>query len=232
MSFLPTRSSHSLDRSSQMGRRFPEFCIIRAACRVSVKVSPSSTGDNRVASYQAAIDAVAVQHYAHWPFMVEVLNKWLEMNQDFVRDPVGYVAPSSQPDPSAVTIGDHSFTVSTTQDALNQTTSVAVTSGHRLAHDLPIASLPESFGSATSSSLAPSAATDVSHSPSNDECNVPVSIRRIFPLSWIGAFRLLPFLVHRMPNSAKICWLRSFFPAGLYRRWRGALENSFPSSTG
>ena len=226
MSFLLTRSSHLLERSFQMGRRFPEFCIIRAACRVSVKASPSSTGDNRVASYQAAIDAVAVQHYAHWPFMVEVLNKWLEMNQDFVRDPVGYLALGSLPDPPTITVDGHSFTVSGTQDAPDQTTSVAVTSGHRLAHDLPTASLPETFGSATNSSPG------VSHSPLNDKGDVPVPIWRIFPLSWIGAFRFLPLLVRRTPNSAITRWLRPFFPAGLYRKWRGVLENSFTFRSG
>jgi hypothetical protein len=216
-----------LDRSSQMGRRFPEFCIIRAACRVSVKASPSATGDNRVASYQAAIDAVAVQHYAHWPFMVEVLNKWLEMNQDFVRDPIGYVPPGPLPDPPTTTVDDHSFTVSTTHDAPDQAKAPVVVSGHRLAHDLPTAPLPDTFGSAISSSPAPSTTTDVSHSPSNDESDVPVPIQGIFPLSWIGAFRLLPLLVHRTSDSVKTCWLRPFFPASLYRRWRGVLERSF-----
>ena len=258
MSFLLTGSSHHLDRSPQMGRRFPEFCIIRAACRVSVKASPSATGDGRVASYQAAIDAVAVQHYAHWPFMVEVLNRWLEMNRDFVRDPIGYVAPGSPPGPPTA-VDDQSFTVSTTQDALNQTiTSAAVTSGHRLAYGLPTASFPETPGSATSSSSAPSTTrtdvVDVPHSSLNGQCDSPVPAWRISPLSWIDAFLL--FLgspgvapnstpsplsnwratpmppVHQTPSSAKTRWLRLFFPAGLYRRWSGVLEKSFTFGSG
>lgn len=256
MSFLLTGSSHHLDRSFQMGRRFPEFCIIRAACRVSVKASSSATGDGRVASYQAAIDAVAVQHYVHWPFMVEVLNKWLEMNRDFVRDPIGYVAPGSPPGPPTAVVDDHPFTVSTTQDTPNQTiTSAAVISGHRLAYGMPTASLPETSGSATSSSPAPSTTrTDVvgvSHSSLNGQRGAPVPIWRISPLSWIGPFVLFlrrlrvapssPFsnwratpmpLVHQTPSLAETRWLRPFFPDGLYRRWWGVLEKSFTFRSG
>lgn len=86
-----------------MGRRFPEFCILQATCRVNGKASSSATGDARVASYQAAINSVAARYYADRPFMVEVLNKWLETNQDFIRNPVGYAASNSlSTPPSAV----------------------------------------------------------------------------------------------------------------------------------
>ena len=88
-----------------MGRRFPEFCTLQAVCRVSAKASPSATGDARVASYQAAINSVSAKYYADRPFMVEVLSKWLEMNQDFIRDPHGY-GTSDSPTPPPPTAMD------------------------------------------------------------------------------------------------------------------------------
>lgn len=185
-----------------MGRRFPEFCVLRAACRVSVKASSSATGDKRVASYQAAINAVAVQHYADWPFMVEVLNKWLEMNQDFVRDPIGYVAPNPPPGPASPTINDHS------PDTPSQiATPAALTSGHQFTQNpstatdnpsFPLSSDSEAFEHiATPSPVASKTGTEMLNDlggpppPLNGERGVPVPIQKLLPLSWIGALRSL-----------------------------------------
>ena len=190
-----------------MGRRFPEFCVIRAACRVSVKVSPSATGDKRVASYQAAINAVAVQHYADRPFMVEVLNKWLEMNQDFVRDPIGYVASDSPPGPASPTIKDHSPTISTIHDTPSQiATPAALTSSHQSTQNsstatenvaFPLSSDSEAFEHATGPSPTTSktgtGTNDLGSPPSplNGERGLPTPIQKLLPLSWIGALRFL-----------------------------------------
>jgi len=190
-----------------MGRRFPEFCIIRAACRVSVKVPSCATGDDRVASYQAAINAVAAQHYAHWPFMVEVLNKWLEMNQDFVRDPIGYVAPNPPSDPAPADTDDDSPTISTIQDTPSQTTTSAfLTAGHLLTHSPSVVAEgvpfpPSSDGEAPErdACLSPVALTtgtetnDLDDPPLllNGGREVPMPFQKVLPFSWIGA---LPFL--------------------------------------
>lgn len=190
-----------------MGRRFPEFCVLRAACRVSVKASPSATGDKRVASYQAAIDAVAVQHYADWPFMVEVLNKWLEMNQDFVRDPIGYVAPNPPPGPASLTINDHSPTIPTIYDTPSQiSTPAALTSSHQFTQNPSTVTdnasfpLPSDSGIlehvATPFPVALKTGTETSDlggppSPLNGERGVPIPIQNLLPLSWIGALRFL-----------------------------------------
>ena len=184
-----------------MGRRFPEFCIVRAACRVSVRASSSATGDDRIASYQAAINSVGVRHYVDWPFMVEVLNKWLEMNQDFVRDPVGYLASDPSPAPASAT---------RIQDTPSQTaTSATLTPGHP-----PIQSPPAMADNVTSpllcdggapeyvgnSSLATSTTgtepndLDNPSPSSNDGRNVFVPIQKVWLLSWIGAFRHIPLL--------------------------------------
>ena len=193
-----------------MGRRFPEFCVLRAACRVSVKASSSATGDKRVASYQAAIDAVAVQHYADWPFMVEVLNKWLEMNQDFVRDPVGYVASSSPPGPASPIIKGHSPAISTIHDTPSQiATPAALTSSHQIAQNpstatdnVPFSLSGDSEALERVASPTPAASktgTETNDlggppSPLNSERGVPILIQKLLPLSWIGALRFLPLL--------------------------------------
>jgi hypothetical protein len=220
-----------------MGRRFPEFCILRAACRVSVKASSSTTGDNRVALYQAAIDAVAVQHYADWPFMVEVLNKWLEMNQDFVRDPIGYVAPNSPPGPASPTIKDHSPAISTIHNAPSQiTTPGALISGHRLIQSpnimtdnvpFPLSNdaevLEHVAGSSPAASKTGTETNDLDGHPSplDSERGVPMSIQKLLPLSWIRALRLLPplgsFGVGPLPfrntSSASRSWLTAPVPS-------------------
>ena len=191
-----------------MGRRFPEFCILRAACRVSVKASSSAMGDNRVASYQAAIDAVAARHYADWPFMVEVLNKWLEMNKDFVRDPIGYVASNSTPGPASPTIKDHSPAIPTIRGTPSQTaTSAAMTPGHRLTQSPPTATGNVPFplssdtgafehvaGSSPAASKTRTETNDPSGPPSplNSERDVLMPTQKLLPLSWIGALRFLP----------------------------------------
>lgn len=182
-----------------MGRRFPEFCILRAACRVSVKASPSATGDNRVASYQAAINAVAARHYADWPFMVEVLNKWLEMNQDFVRDPLGYVASNSPPGPASPTPDDHLPVISTTHDTPSRT----ATSGHRITQipstamdDIDANAFEHAAGPSLAASKIGTEANDLGGPPSplNSERDVPMPIQKLLPLSWIGVLHFLPIL--------------------------------------
>ena len=193
-----------------MGRRFPEFCILRAACRVSVKASPSATGDARIASYQAAIDAVATQHYADWPFMVEVLNKWLKMNRDFVRDPIGYVASDSSPSPTSATVDGHSPTMSTVQGSPSHTTTSAAPVGSPpLTQDpstatddvpSPLSTDAEAFEYvAGSSSVASPAGTEtdgLNDPPStlNGGRGIPVPIQKISSLSSIRALRFLPSL--------------------------------------
>jgi len=186
--------------------------VLRAACRVSVKASSSALGDKRVASYQAAINSVAVQHYADWPFMVEVLNKWLEMNQDFVRDPVGYVVSDPSPSPappSAIRMGD-SADISTVQDPHSQTTtSTVLTSGHLPAQSsltaeedvtLPLlcdARPPECVtGSPLAASKTGAEPNGLDDPPSSldDGRDVSVPSQNILSLSWIGAFRFLPSL--------------------------------------
>jgi len=211
-----------------MGRRFPEFCTLRAACRVSVRASPFATGDGRVASYQAAIDSVGARHYIHWPFMVEVLNKWLETNQDFVRDPLGYVASSSSP-----TAGkDRSFI--STQDTASQTT--VLTSDPQ--------SSPTVAGSPT---LSPPCHTEVSEhtvdSPSATgtepdswanpppSCG-PIPIRKIAPFSWIDAFRFPLSLGNLGTLTIKTSWFSLFFLSSSYERWWGTLRKYFAFRSG
>lgn len=184
--------------------------MLRAACRISVKASPSATGDDRVASYQAAIDSVAVQHYADWPFMVEVLNKWLEMNQDFVRDPVGYVFSDPSPAPPFATRKGSSANISTIQDTPSQTTTpAALTSGHLPNQSPPTAAddmtLPLLYNARSPEHIAdlPPAVSktgaepndpDDPHSSLDDGRGVSAPSQNILPLSWIGASRFLPSL--------------------------------------
>jgi hypothetical protein len=202
-----------------MGRRFPEFCILLAACRVSLKASSSATGHDRVASYQAAINSVAKQYYEDRPFMVEVLNKWLEMNQDFVRDPVGYAASNSLPTPPSTPRKGHS-TISTIQDVPDQTiTSAAPTSGHPLAQitstvadSVPLslpsdAEAPEPITDscpAASTSRMGSNDLDDPTSSSNSGHDVPVPTHKFLPLSWAQLFRSPPPLW-----NLRVCMLPS-----------------------
>ena len=187
----------NIDRLPQMGRRFPEFCTLIAACRVSVRASPFAAGDDRVASYQAAINSVAGRHYTHWPFMVEVLNKWLEMNQDFVRDPLGHATSNSSP----ATGKSHSSTTSA-QDA------AALTSGHACTHGpsteandvtLPLSSDAEApkytDDSPPAISTTETKSNDFIDPPSClNNGDVPVPVQKLVQFSWIRAFRFPPSL--------------------------------------
>lgn len=171
-----------------MGRRFPEFCIIQAACRVSVKASSSTTGDARVASYQAAINSVAARYYADWPFMVEVLNKWLEINQDFVRDPLGYAASNYLPAP-----------VLTSDCALTQILSAVV--------EAPSSPFPKEPGHTADSSPPASTSgmepSDLDHSLSspNDRRDIRVPIYKLLPLTWTISFHFLRSLWNLMVST-------------------------------
>jgi hypothetical protein len=258
-----------------MGRRFPEFCVLRAACRVSVKASPSATGDDRVASYRAAINSVAVQHYADWPFMVEVLNKWLEMNQDFVRDPVGYVVSDPPTSPAPANRMGSSTNIPTIQDTPSQTaTPAALMSGHlptqsppTVAEDvgLPLlcdARAPEYIAdSPPATSKTGTGPNDLDDPPSSldDGRDVSVPSQNILPLSWIGAFRVIPSLwnlgvgtstsrntprpsrswlaaskppTQQMSSSPETRWFGLSFLANSYSAWRDILKKSFAFSSG
>jgi len=212
------------DWSSQMGRRFPEFCILRAACRVSVRVS-RVTGNDRVASYQAAIDSVAGRHYADWPFMVEVLNKWLEMNQDFVRDPLGHAASNPSPAPAPGIGNDHSA-ISTIQATPVQFITSTVPTTVRLltqspppgADDMdlpPSSDAPEHIPDP--SPVASETGSDDPLSSLNERQDISAPIQKIFPLSWIGAFSLLALpgagYVSRNLSSASCGWLTTLEPS-------------------
>ena len=206
-----------------MGHRFPEFCALRAACRVSVRASSSATGDRRVASYQAAINSVAGRHYADWPFMVEVLNKWLEMNQDFVRDPLGYIAPDSSPAPASTTI-------TTVQSIPSEiVTSAALPPHHTITQspstDDNVVSPSSSDAEAPEYTAEPSPFASITGTEPNDLVNPPSPLndgrevlaptQKIVPLSWIGAFRFpTPFgklgagnLTSRNPFGSSWSWL-------------------------
>jgi len=209
-----------------MGRRFPEFCTLRAACRVSVRASPFATGDGRVAAYQAAIDSVGARHYTHWPFMVEVLNKWLETNRDFVRDPLGCVASSSSPVPVPTTGKDRSTTTST-QDTANRTTTL--TSGHARTQSLPTVAddqtlSPSCNAEAPKLAIGSSPAASATGTEHNNWVN---PIRKIVPLSWIEAFRFPPSLGNLGTLTTKTSWFRLFFLSSSYERWWDILRNSF-----
>lgn len=197
------------DPPSQMGRRFPEFCILRAACRVSLKASSSATGDARVASYQAAIDSVAVRYYADWPFMVEVLNKWLEMNQDFVRDPLGHVASNSLPTPTSAVEKDHpaistiqATPVLTSDRALAQIPCPSGDSSSLLLTREP--DVPEhvtdSTPVASTSGTEPNDMGDPPSSP-NGGRDVSVPIHKPLLPSWNIPFRFFPSLWNFVVNS-------------------------------
>jgi len=191
-----------------LGRRFPEFCILQVVCRVSSKASSSTTGDARVASYKAAIDSVAARYYAHRPFMVEVLKKWLEINKDFVRDPLGYAASNSLPTPPPSARTDHP-TISTIRDAPDHTLASTLTSNHVLAqipstvvNSPPVptpkeAEVPDHIADSSpltsTSGMEPCELDDPPSSTSpSDGRNVRVSIHRIFLFTWTNFFRFLP----------------------------------------
>ena len=142
--------------------------------------------------------------------MVEVLNKWLEMNQDFVRDPIGYVAPTPPPDPVPATTQGDSPTISTTQDDPNQTsTSAFLTAGHQLTHcpsavadDVPFPPSGNGEASEGTAGLSPAALTTGTEAnvmddpplPLNGGRDAPVPVQKISPLSWIGVPRFLSLL--------------------------------------
>ena len=182
-----------------MGRRFPEFCVLKAACRVSVKASSSATGEARVASYQAAINAVAAQHYADLPLVVEVLNKWLEMNQDFVRDPVGYIARDSSPSLVSATKEDHPTTISTIQNAADRPPTQSSSTS---TDGVPLPISDDSGAPECVINSPPTASTtepelndlDDTFSSSNGRRDVPVPVQKIWPPAWIAVVRFLPFL--------------------------------------
>lgn len=167
-----------------MGRRFPEFCTLRAVCLVNVKVSSSATGDARVASYQAAINSVAAQYYADWPLMVEVLNKWLEMNEDFVRDPHGCFSSNSLTPSPPRAIHDQALTPTT------------LTSDHAqipptIVEDVSLPpSIPLSSPGNSTSGIEPDN-PDYSSS-SNNRRDVHFLVYKFFPSSWTGPFRFFP----------------------------------------
>ena len=242
-----------------MGRRFPEFCILRAVCLVCAKVSSSSTGDARVASYQAAINSVAKRYYADWPFMVEVLNKWLEMNQDFVRDPICYTASNSSPIPPSTTMEDNSAIQETPHQALT------LTSNNVFIHPPPTAvdtvSLPLSPGAEhiRDPSLAtPASGTELNdlgdpHRPSNDKRDLHV------PFLWTGTTPFFPSLwglgvdtlslvvtsnffrkwfvapkssTQRTSNSSDTRWFSLTFLTSPYKEWWDILKKPFTLRSG
>ena len=183
-----------------MGRRFPEFCILRAACRVSVKASSSTTGDARVASYQAAIDSVAARHYADWPFMVEVLNKWLEMNEDFIRDPLSYTASTSLPTPPSTTEKDR-LAISMAPETPALTLALAqipptVVGGPSLLFsgeaEVP-EHVPDSSPIALTTGTEPSTMDDLPSSLIH-RGDIRAPIHKFLPFTWTAAFRFLPSL--------------------------------------
>ena len=239
-----------------------------------MRASLSATGDDRVTSYQAAINSVAGRHYEHWPFMVEVLNRWLEANRDFVRDPLSYAASSSSPVLVSSADKDYSSTAST-EDTVSQTAaSAAPTPGHPQTQSPPTAAdsvtLPlSSDAEAPEYAVNPSPAvsttctepSDLVDPPSrlNDEGGVPVPIRGVIPLSWIGAFRLLPSLGNvgvryltsmiafsssrswpatltppapQLPTQPKTGWFRLTILANSYKEWWDILRKSFAFRSG
>ena len=203
-----------------------------------MRASPFATGDGRVASYQAAIDSVGARHYTHWPFMVEVLNKWLEANKDFVRDPLGYVAPSSSPAPAPTAGKDRSTT--STQDSASQAT--ALTSGHEHAQSSPMVvgsptlSPPCNTEASTRTIDSPPAASDAGTESDNwanppPSCD-PIPIRKIAPFSWIDIFRFTPPLGNLGTLTTKTSWFGLFFLSSSYERWWDTLRKSFAFRSG
>ena len=212
-----------------MGRRFPEFCTLTAVCRVSSKASPSAAGGDRVASYQAAINSVAARYYADWPFMVEVLNKWLETNQDFVRDPIGYATSNSSHTPPPAQGKDPSkiSTIKATSDQI--ITSIATTPAPALTQISSTATggipppLPIGVGSSEHlTSATPTASTcrmepKGSHnppSPSSDEHDAPVPVDESLPFYSFRVSRSLPSLW-----NLGLSVLSSVIPPALFGSW-------------
>ena len=227
-----------------MGRRFPEFCTLTAACRVSVRASSSATGDGRVASYRAAIESIGRQHYTHRPFMVEVLNKWLETNQDFIRDPLSYVAPDSSPAPTLAT----TTTVASTQAqdrTANQTTASATpacgpptTAGDvalPLSRGVEVSKhTVDSSPAASTTGTEPSGSDDpTSTPPSSGASSAPIPILKTIPLPWVGAFHFPPSLGNLGVGNltTKTGWLRLFF-AGSYKGWWEIFRKTFVFRSG
>lgn len=203
-----------------MGRRFPEFSILRAACLVSAKASSSTTGDARVASYRAAIDSVAARHYSDWPFMVEVLNKWLEINRDFIRDPLGHNAspptpPSAHPATSTIRdTPDHVLTPALTSDgALTQTPFITLdrpSSSPPSEAEIPECN-PDSPPVNSTSGTEPGDLDDPP-SPPSDRRDLRVPIINFFPFTWTISFRFLPSLWNLVVDT-----LSSVVPSSLAR---------------
>ena len=207
-----------------MGRRFPEFCALRAACRVSVRASPFATGDRRIAAYQAAIDSVGARHYTHWPFMVEVLNKWLEANRDFVRDPLGCVVSSSSPAPAPTT--------TSIQDTASRITTLIP--GHATTQRSPAVAdnqtlSPPCNAEASKQTADLSPAASATGMEPNDRVN---PIRKIVPFSWIDAFRFPPCLGNLGTLTTRTSWLRLFFLSSSYERWWDTVRKSFAFRSG
>ena len=141
--------------------------------------------------------------------MVEVLNKWLEMNQDFVRDPLGYIAsnPSSA---LASAIGkDYPTTTSTLDVTIQATTSIALIPSDAHSQRPPTATgdatppLSGDAGAPGSTADSPLAVSTTGTEPndlvdppssSDDGGGTPVPLLGVAPLSWIGALRLLSSL--------------------------------------
>lgn len=195
-----------------MGRRFPEFCILQAACRVSNKASSSATGDARVASYQAAINSVGARYYSDRPFMVEVLNKWLEMNQDFVRDPLGHAASNSLPTPSSAPPKDHP-TISTIRDSPDHVLAPTPMSD-RAPTQPPFTPVDNSSLSPPTEVEVPERIADSSPAASTsgrqssdlddlprDRPEVRTPVHRFLPLTWTIPFGYFPSLWNLVVNT-------------------------------
>ena len=154
------------------------------------------------------------------------------MNQDFVRDPIGYVASNSPPGPASPTVEDHSSAISTIHDTPSQT----ATSGHRLTQSpstatdsvpLPLSNDSEAFehvaGSLPAASKTGTGANDLGGPPSplNNERDFPMPIQKLLPLFWIGALRFLPPLgnlrvgplTSRNTSSPSRSWLTALVPS-------------------
>jgi hypothetical protein len=173
---------------------------MQAACRVSLKASSSTTGDARVASYQAAINSVAARYYPDWPFMVEVLNKWLEMNQDFVRDPLGHTTSNPLLTPPSAFQKDHP-TISTIRDASYIALTPAPTSDCTLTQtpSTPVDNPPLSLHSEAEvpeciADSSPAVSTSDLDDLPMDKSDVRIPIYRFLPLTWTSSFRFLPSL--------------------------------------
>jgi hypothetical protein len=155
--------------------------------------------------------------------MVEVLNKWLEMNQDFVRDPLGYVAPDS----SSVSA---SATITTLQSTPSEiATSAAPPPNHSITQssstDDDVASPSSSDAEAPEYTAEPSQFSSTTGTESNGSVNPPSTLndgrevlaptQKIVLLSWIGAFHFpAPFgklgassLTSRNPFGSSWGWL-------------------------